>query len=118
MPSKREIHIHGGRFIDPIDCGSTVAWVVDVTVSPPQPDHAREYERDGRVTLSASISLSDCNRRIEWDMSGNRDCTALQKIDAAIAELQDFRAALATATNHVKIKRAEFGMKPRDDDED
>ena len=77
---------HGARFIDPQDCGSSVRWIIDC-----------EGHESG-VWLSASVSLTDCDRRISWDFSGNARLTErLAKIDGAIAELCAFRNELLKA---------------------
>lgn len=72
---------HNVVAIDPTDCGSTVA-----------------YSITGRCKrgLSATVDLADCNRKIQWYFYGN-DESGTEKIDAAIAMLEEFRAAWIAA---------------------
>lgn len=65
--------------IDPTDCGSTVA-----------------YSITGRCRrgLSATVDLADCTRKIQWYFYGDDET---KKIDAAIAMLEEFRAAWVAA---------------------
>jgi len=67
-------------FIDPENCGSSVGYYINVS----------EYEnKEHKVTYSllASVVLGDCSHRIDWSF-GNED---LEKVDAAINMLQEFR---------------------------
>lgn len=100
--SKNEVLLkeHGGTFIDPTECGSSVNWCVDLTCRPPKPDkegetieqaNAFRWNRRGQVYLSADLWLKDCSRSVSWSLS---DKEPLAKLDAAILELQHCRDAL------------------------
>ena len=67
--------------IDPMDCGSTIGYVI----------------RESRYGLSAEMALSDCNRKIEWYFSRSESNSAVAKIDRAIAVMNNFRAAFIKA---------------------
>jgi hypothetical protein len=77
---KRKLIASDIILLDPLDCGSTVGYTV----------------RRGRHGVDGDISLSDCNRKIEWFFSN--DSGSVEKIDRAIRILQGFRAAFIKAT--------------------
>jgi len=104
---------HGGRFIKSDDCGSTVAWIVEVLGRGPKPD-GDEYDRKAWVRLSAQASLSDCSRRITWDLDYKEE-ESLAKVDAAIAELSLLRDALKEAFKVMERQRAEWKVKEEDE---
>ncbi len=71
---------HKNVYIDPENCGSTVGYRL----------HIEEYTPKDKKTehsLSATVTLADCNHMIDWDFSPG----SLEKIDAAIHLLQEFR---------------------------
>jgi hypothetical protein len=70
---KRELIASGIVMLDPLDCGSTIGYTV----------------RRGRRGVNGDVSLSDCNRKIEWFFSN--DDNAVAKIDKAIEILSQFR---------------------------
>lgn len=76
------------EFLDPADCGSTVGYVI-------------VRSRHG---LSGEVTLSDCNRKIEWYFSP-RNALAVQKIDRAVAILTEFRDQFTRAIKRSKRKR-------------
>lgn len=108
----KEFMAHGARFIDPTQCASAVAWCIDVTVRPPQPEKKHEYDRKGRSDLTAKVILTECGRQVSWALDDDHhDDPAgggVAKLDAAIAELTTCRAALVEAVAVHERKRAEF----------
>jgi len=71
------------RYIDPSDCSSSVGYKIT--------EHANGF--------NAEIELSDCGRKIQWYFSKD---TGLQKIDAALEMLSNFRKHFVTATKKRK----------------
>lgn len=71
--TKRKLLASEVIMLDPLDCGSTVGYVI----------------RRGRRGINADINLSDCNRKIEWYFSN--DPSSVDKIDRAIGILHRFR---------------------------
>jgi hypothetical protein len=67
-------------FIDPENCGSSVGYYITIEEYSPK-NEPKEY------SISANVILADCNHKIAWNFSDN----GLDKIDAAIAMLQEFR---------------------------
>lgn len=65
-------------YLRPEDCGSTIGYTI---------------VRGRR--LWATVSLSDCNRKIEWAFDD--DIESAKKIDQAIALLSEFRDKFAIA---------------------
>lgn len=66
----------GSAFIDPLNCGSTVQWIVQYTAS---------------GARCADVTLRDCTRSITWsanDYNGDTVKQARNKIGIAIGELQ------------------------------
>jgi hypothetical protein len=111
--TEKLLNAAGGCFINPEDCGSMIRWVVDVTYENPKPLAKLEYDRKGRVWLSASVGLSDCSRRIEWELSGG-EISNIEKLDNAIGELRKLRTVLVRANKLYERKRQEFGLKEDD----
>lgn len=67
-------------FIDPESCGSSVGYYIVVN----------EYTPTGKPTkysVQAEVVLADCGHKIDWSFGDG----ALDKIDVAIAMLQEFR---------------------------
>ena len=62
------------KYIDPIDCGSSVGYTI-----------TKRYTR-----VSGAVSLTDCNRIIQWYFQGD-DRKEVDKIDRAISILQNFK---------------------------
>ncbi len=101
---------HGGRFIKPDDCGSTVAWIVDLEGRGPNEKAKHEYDRKPWVRLNAQASLSDCSRRITWEFDGNEE-EVVGKLNAAIAELTLLRDALKEGFRVKRETEKEWGVK-------
>jgi hypothetical protein len=80
MISKRKLIASDIVMLDPMDCGSDVAYVVGLN-------------RYGKVY--GDISLSDCNRKITWYFDKND----IAKIDKAVAILQSFRKIYSAAVS-------------------
>lgn len=83
MRDKRKLYAEGVVQLDPMDCGSSIAYAV---------------VRGRRGHLTGDLDLSDCNRKIHWYF----DRTDLPKIDRVINILTEFRAAFAKATRRGK----------------
>lgn len=67
-------------FIDPESCGSSVGYYITVS----------EYYPKGQPTIYSLVStviLADCSHKIDWSF----DKDGVDKIDAAIGMLQEFR---------------------------
>jgi hypothetical protein len=80
------------EFIDPVSCGSTVGYKVVIQKS----------TYNGESSIYGSIELTDCNRRISWDLNsddGGRE--AVDKIGNAIRLLTDARYAIIEANKRV-----------------
>ena len=76
----------GHIFIDPENCGSSVGYRTCIT----------DYENSKKeiiYSLSATVSLTDCNHKIDWEFSTDD----LDKIDTAIAILKEFRTKYVIA---------------------
>jgi hypothetical protein len=67
-------------FIDPESCGSSVGYYITIGEYKPK-DKPVEH------SLSSNVVLSDCTHKIDWSFS----CGDIDKIDSAIAMLQEFR---------------------------
>lgn len=76
------------RYIDPLNCGSTVGYNII----------------DGRSGIYADLDFTDCNRKVNWGFS-IRGQNPLAKIDAAIGMLIEFRSELDTALRRRKVRR-------------
>lgn len=67
-------------FIDPENCGSSVGYYITTSEYTPK-DQKTQY------SLNGTVVLADCSHKIDWVF----DIGNLDKIDAAIAMLQEFR---------------------------
>jgi hypothetical protein len=67
-------------FIDPENCGSSVGYYITISEYTPK-DKPVEY------SLSSTVALADCSHKINWNFGTD----GLDKIDSAIAMLQEFR---------------------------
>ena len=71
-------------FIDPEECGSSVGYHLTLSEFTSKNSSPEFY-------VSATVVLADCNRKIDWsfaDLEANKN---IEKIDAAIGMLQEFR---------------------------
>ena len=78
--------------IDPDDCGSTISGYVRY----PELNRHNYGKKTWFVEGSASVSLSDCNRVINWDLGGGEKYS-LVKLDRAITALTKLREYVALA---------------------
>ena len=62
------------RYIDPMDCGSSIGYTI-----------TKRY-----AIVSGAVTLTDCNRIIQWYFQGD-DRKEVDKIDRAISILQNFK---------------------------
>ena len=81
---KRHLYASETAYIDPLDCGSTVGYRL----------------RKGRRGVTATVDISDCNRKIEWYFSNDPDSVA--KISKAIEILQNFQKQFLKACRRKK----------------
>lgn len=77
-------------FISPQDCGSSVGYYITTN----------EWTRKDKPTkynINATVVLADCSHKIDWGFVTSSEATEsgdnLEKIDAAISMLQEFRKA-------------------------
>jgi len=90
--------------LDPDDCGSVIHGYVRF------PELVqRNYNKNlWQIEKSASVSLSDCNRIIQWDLSDDGDDNFnLDKLDVAIATLTDLRKFMSEANVEYKKMKKE-----------
>jgi hypothetical protein len=67
-------------FIDPENCGSSVGYYITVSEYTPK-DKPAEY------SLCAAVVIADCAHKVDWSFGRE----SVDKVDAAIAMLQEFR---------------------------
>lgn len=91
MPMSQQNHV----FVDPEHCGSGIGYYLNIS----------EYEdkKAGKTkySLNATIVFSDCSHKIDW-MFGEHD-GSIDKVDAAIKILQEFRKKYSETEKHVKL---------------
>jgi len=75
------IKLQNNVFIDPENCGSSIGYYITVSEYKPK-DKPTEY------SVQAIVVLTDCGHKLDWSFSEEG---ALEKIDAALAMLQEFR---------------------------
>lgn len=97
----------GGAFLAPADVGSAVHWFVKVTES------VRKDGTTSSAQIDGEIRLSDCSRSIAWNLhdsyyNADGDVTQdpIEKIDAAIEQLQAARKAMVRGYRLVKKYQA------------
>jgi len=79
------IKLQNNVFIDPENCGSSIGYYITVAEYKPK-DKPIEY------SVSATVVLADCTHKLNWSFGGGvEEKAALEKIDAALAMLQEFR---------------------------
>ena len=84
---KRTLLAARNGYIDPKTCDSTVGFRVT--------KYKYSHKKGAKWNYSADVSLSDCNRKIEWNITV--DAFGLTKLDNAIEILQDARDAIVNA---------------------
>lgn len=86
--------------LDPDDCGSVIHGYVRFPEL-----YQRDYGKKlWAVEYTATISLSDCNRVIQWGLDGNHEFN-IEKIDTAISALTEMRKFMVEA--NIQIKKLE-----------
>jgi len=83
--------------LDPDDCGSVIHGYVRF----PELYQRNHGQKLWDIEFSASVSLSDCNRVIQWAMTESDEFN-LAKLDTAIAALTDLRKYMAEANAEIK----------------
>ncbi|MFI5397631.1 MAG: hypothetical protein ACHQ9S_19000 [Candidatus Binatia bacterium] len=83
---------HGQRivYIDPMNSGSTVGYRIETT----------KYNR-----LLCLIDLTDCNKRITWELNTRDTGRSAEKLDLAISMLIEARDLYNAALKQVKQRR-------------
>ena len=86
--SRRKTKVLASRieYLSPTDCDSTVGYKIT----------SRKY-------FNAQMSLTDCNRKIEWFFDSDAD--GLKKIDNVVDIVTSFRAAYLAARAKFKRRR-------------
>lgn len=74
-------------WLDPQDCDSTIGYKIT---------QSGDY-------LYGTINLTDCNRKISWEFSKHNE-NAVDKLDKAIAILEEFKAEFVKAKLEVRKK--------------
>lgn len=87
------IQQQGHIFIDPESCGSSVGYYITIN----EKYKAKETDKT-KYSMSAIVVLADCSHKIDWAFE--EDC--LDKIDTAIAKLQEFRKKYIETQKHVE----------------
>jgi hypothetical protein len=82
----------GHVFIAPHNCGSSVGYRLAISEYTPK-DKPMRYSLDGTVVLT------DCSHQIEWSFN---DEDNMDKLDAAIDMLKEFRKKLVETTKTVE----------------
>lgn len=77
------------KYIDPLDCGSTVGYRIFLKGA------------EGKEQVSADVELADCGRTINWGFYGNNQ---MEKLDNAIEILTSFRNKLQREVNKKRGK--------------
>jgi len=75
-------------FIDPENCGSSIGYYINVSEYTDKKTNKTEY------SMNATVVLNDCSHRIDWSFYDS----CLDKIDAAISMLQEFRKKYTETT--------------------
>jgi hypothetical protein len=81
-------------FIDPSDCGSEVGYYITTSEYTDKKTQKTEY------SMSATVMLSDCARKIDWSFRPDTE-DSVDKIDAAISMLQEFRKKYITTMKSI-----------------
>lgn len=86
--------------LDPDDCGSVIHGYVRY----PELTQRNYGKKLWDIEFSASLSLSDCNRVINWNMNSGDEFN-VAKLDVAISALTEFRKFMVEA--NAEIQRVE-----------
>jgi hypothetical protein len=80
-------------FIDPENCGSSIGYYLTINEYTPK-DKPTQY------SVGATVVLADCSHKIDWEFADGED--NVDKIDAAIAMMQEFRRKYLEAKKMVR----------------
>lgn len=69
------------KFIDPENCGSSVGYYITTAEYTPK-------DKPTKYSMNATVVLTDCSHKIDWGFGPDY---GVEKVDAAIALLQEFR---------------------------
>lgn len=84
--------------LDPDDCGSVIHGYVRFPEL-----YQRDYgKKHWEVEYSSSVSLSDCNRVISWNLNGDDGSFNIAKLDTAIGALTELRKFMVEANAEIK----------------
>jgi hypothetical protein len=89
--------------LDPDDCGSVIHGYVRF----PELVQRNYGKKLWDVEYSASVSLSDCNRVIQWAMTDDDNMFNIDKLDTAIGALSELRKFMSEANAELKKARKE-----------
>jgi hypothetical protein len=89
--------------LDPDDCGSVIHGYVRF----PELTQRNYGKRKWDVEYGASVSLSDCNRVIQWAMTDDDNNYHIEKLDIAISALTELRKFMSEANVELKKARKE-----------
>lgn len=89
--------------LDPDDCGSVIHGYVRF----PELYRTHYGKKLWDIEQSASISLSDCNRVIQWSLSGGSEGFNIEKLDNAIGALQKMRKHMVKAQAELESLKSE-----------
>lgn len=83
-------------FIDPENCGSSVGYYINIE------DYENKKDNTTKYHMMANVVLADCNHKIDWSFGEG----SVEKIDAAIKMLQEFRKKyLETEKTLAKLRK-------------
>ena len=68
-------------FIDPENCGSSIGYYITTNEYTPK-------DKPPIYSTNATVVIADCAHKIDWSFGGEE---SIEKIDAAIHMLQEFR---------------------------
>ena len=89
--------------LDPDDCGSVVHGYVRF----PELVQRNYGKKLWDVEFTATVSLSDCNRVIQWALTNDDGMYHIEKLDTAIGALTEMRKYLHEANVELKKMRKE-----------
>ena len=89
--------------LDPDDCGSVIHGYVRF----PELVQRNYGKKLWDVEYTATVSLSDCNRVIQWALTDDDNMYHIDKIDIAIGALTELRKYMSEANAELKKARKE-----------
>lgn len=104
--------------LDPDDCGSVIHGYVRY----PELYQRNHGKKKWDVEFSATVSLSDCNRVIQWALTDDDNMYHTDKLDIAIGALTELRKFMSEGNAELKklrkeAKRLNLILDPEDKDD-